>query len=404
MIFAIANRKSNKSKIISKIVCMNLTKFFVIALAASLSLNSCTQKPAEPLTCGNLKAEDFKTTVDGRETNLYVLKNGDVTLAITNYGGRIVSLLTPDKNGTPGDVVLGFGSIDGYLNAHEVYHGALIGRVGNRIAKGKFSVDSVEYSLPLNNGVNHLHGGPGGFHNVLWEVQSATDTSIVLTYLSKDGEMGYPGNLDVKVTYTLHSNNDLRIDYLATTDKKTPVNLTNHAFFNLAGEGNGTINNHILTINADLYTPVDSTLIPLGENDPVEGTPFDFRAPKAIGQDLPMEKEDQQLLNGLGYDHNFVLNKEIEGALTWAATVVEPESGRKMEIFTTEPAIQFYGGNFMDGSDTGKYGIPLKYRESFALETQHNPDSPNQPQFPDIMLEPGEKYETSSVYKFGIEK
>lgn len=383
---------------------MKLTKLFITALAAGTLFFSCTQKPAEPLTCGNLKAEDFKSTVNGKETGLYVLKNGDVTMAITNYGGRIVSLLTPDKDGKSDDIVLGFGSINGYLNAHETFHGALIGRVGNRIAKGKFTLDSVEYILPINNEPNHLHGGPEGFHNQVWDVLSANDTSIVLTYLSKDGEMGYPGNLDVKVTYTLHADNALQIDYFATTDKSTPVNLTNHAFFNMAGENYGTINNHILTLNADLMTAVDSTLIPLGENVPVEGTPFDFRAPKAIGQDLPMETENEQLKNGLGYDHNFVLNKEKPGEMSWAATVVEPNSGRKMEIFTQEPAIQFYGGNFMNGADTGKHGKTFDYRESFALETQHIPDSPNQPQFPGIILKPGEKYETSSVYKFSVEK
>ena len=383
---------------------MKLTKLFITALAAGTLFFSCTQKPTEPLTCGKLKAEDFKSTVNGKETGLYVLKNGDITTAITNYGGRIVSLLAPDKNGQLEDIVLGFSSIEGYLKADTPFHGSLIGRVGNRIAKGKFTLDGVEYTLPINNAPNHLHGGPDGFHNQVWDVQSANDTSIVLNYLSKDGEMGYPGNLDVKVIYTLHSNNALQIDYFATTDKSTPVNLTNHAFFNMAGENYGTINNHMLTLNADLMTAVDSTLIPLGENVPVEGTPFDFRIPKAIGKDLPRQNENEQLKNGGGYDHNFVLNKENPGEMSWAATVVEPNSGRKMEIFTQEPAIQFYGGNFMDGADVGKHGKSFDYRESFALETQHFPDSPNQPQFPSIILKPGEKYETSSVYKFSVEK
>ena len=376
----------------------------VFILAIAIVLFSCNQKTKEPLTCGQLKAEDFQTTVNGKQTNLYVLQNGDVITAITNYGGRIVSLLIPDKNGELDDIVLGFGSISGYLNAHEVYHGALIGRVGNRIAKGKFTLDGVDYTLPINNDPNHLHGGPGGFHNVVWDVKSVNDTSIVLTYLSKDGEMGYPGNLNVEVKYTLNSKNELKIDYRATTDKSTPVNLTNHAFFNMNGKNYGTINNHILSLNADLLTAVDSTLIPLGENVPVEGTPFDFRKPKPIGQDLVLENEDQQLLNGLGYDHNFVLNKEKPGEMSWAATVVEPNSKRKMEIFTKEPAIQFYGGNFMDGSDTGKHGKTFDYRESFALETQHFPDSPNQPQFPSIILKPGDEYKTSSIYKFSVQK
>lgn len=383
---------------------MKQTKLLFIVLAAGTLLFNCTQKPVEPKTCGNLKAEDFVSNVNGKETGLHVLQNGDICAAITNYGGRIVSLMTPDKNGELGDVVLGFSSIDGYLNANEVFHGALIGRVGNRIAKGKFTLDGVEYNLPINNPPNHLHGGPEGFHNQVWDVQSTTDTSIVLRYLSKDGEMGYPGNLDVQVTYTLTSANEVRIDYLAITDKSTPVNLTNHAFFNLAGETYGTINNHLLSINADSFTPVDSTLIPLGENVPVEGTPFDFRSPKAIGKDLSLETTNEQLKNGKGYDHNFVLNKPAPGQMTLAATVVEPNSGRKMEVFTEEPAMQFYGGNFMDGSDTGKHGKTFDYRESFALETQHLPDSPNQPNFPDIILNPGEKYTTSSIYKFSVVK
>jgi len=383
---------------------MKLTKLFMLSLAAGTMLFSCAQKPVEPITCGGLNAADFKTSVNGKKTGLYVLKNGDICAAITNYGGRIVSLMVPDKNGELGDVVLGFSSIDGYLKASTPFHGALIGRVGNRIAKGKFTLDGVEYKLPVNNFPNHLHGGPKGFHNQVRDVKSANDTSIVINYISKDGEMGYPGNLDVYVTYTLHSNNDLQIDYSATTDKSTPVNLTNHAFFNLASNKYGTINNHILTLNADLMTAVDATLIPLGENVPVEGTPFDFRTPKAIGQDLPMQAENEQLKNGKGYDHNFVLNKENPGEMSWAATVVEPESGRKMEIFTKEPAIQFYGGNFMDGSDIGKHGKSFDYRESFALETQHIPDSPNQPQFPSVILKPGDKYETSTIYKFSVEK
>lgn len=383
---------------------MKLTNLFLVVFLAGTCLFGCNQKPVELLTCGDLKAEDFQTTIKGKQTNLYILKNGDITTAITNYGGRIVSLLAPGKNGELADVVLGFSSIDGYLNANEVFHGALIGRVGNRIAKGNFSLDGVEYTLPINNDPNHLHGGPDGFHNQVWDVKASTDTSIVLSYLSKDGEMGYPGNLSVEVKYTLRSNNEIQINYFATSDKSTPVNLTNHAFFNLAGEANGTINNHILTLNADLLTAVDSTLIPFGENVPVEGTPFDFRTPKTIGKDLPQQVENEQLKNGLGYDHNFVLNKEKVGEMTLAATVVEPISGRKMEVFTEEPAIQFYGGNFMDGSDTGKHGKTFNYRESFALETQHLPDSPNQSQFPNTILTPGQEYKTTSIYKFSVEK
>ncbi len=381
---------------------MNRINLLTLILGSALAFSSCTPKQAKVENCFTLKAEDFRKTIDGKSTDLYFLKNGNIQVAITNYGGRIVGLCTPDKTGEMADVVLGFNSIDGYLNASMPYHGTLIGRVGNRIAKGKFTIDGTEFTLPLNNGVNHLHGGPGGFHAVVWDVKAVTDSSIVLSYLSKDGEMGYPGNLDVEVQYLLDSKSEVVISYKATTDKSTPVNLTNHAFFNLAAEGNGTINDHILTINADAYTTVDSTLIPIAGNEPVEGTPFDFRAGKAIGTDLDQVETNMQLKYGPGYDHNFALNKPVAGEMTLAATVVEPVSGRKMEIFTREPAIQFYGGNFMDGADTGKSGKKYDFRESFALETQHSPDSPNNTNFPSIILKPGEVYQTSSIYKFSV--
>jgi aldose 1-epimerase len=382
---------------------MKLRKNIILIICLSSILFACTAK-VEKGNCGDLKTEDFQKTIDGKSVNLYFLKNRDITMVVTNFGGRIVSLYTPDKNGTLTDVVLGFSSIDAYLNAKEVFHGALIGRVGNRIAKGQFLLDSINYSLPLNNGPNHLHGGPKGFHNVVWDVKTVCDSSLVFTYLSKDGEMGYPGNLSVEVKYLLDSNNELVISYRATTDKSTPVNLTNHAFFNLAGEGSGTINQHVLTINADAYTPVDSTLIPLGGNVTVEGTPFDFRKGKAIGTDLNQEKENIQLKNGFGYDHNYSLNKIDSNQMTWAVTIVEPVSGRKMEISTEEPALQFYGGNFMDGSDIGKSGLSYRFRESFALETQHFPDSPNNSNFPSIILKPGETYKTATIYKFDVVK
>ncbi|MCL4483375.1 MAG: galactose mutarotase [Bacteroidetes bacterium] len=381
---------------------MKRITLFTMIIGVALTIFSCGTTPPKQKNCFTLKAEDFKKNIDGKTTNLYFLKNGNIQAAITNYGGRIVGLCTPDKTGKMGDVVLGFSSIDGYLNAKEVFHGALIGRVGNRIAKGKFSLDGQEYTLPLNNKVNHLHGGPGGFHNVVWDIKSTTDSSIVLNYLSKDGEMGYPGNLTVEVQYLLNSKNELVITYKATTDKSTPVNLTNHAFWNLAGEGSGTINDHLLTINADAYTAVDSTLIPLGGNEPVNGTPFDFRAGKAIGTDLAQVETNIQLKYGHGYDHNFALNKPTAGEMTLAATVVEPVSGRIMEIFTQEPAIQFYGGNFMDGADTGKSGKKYNFRESFALETQHSPDSPNNANFPSIILKPSEVYHTQSIYRFSV--
>jgi len=359
----------------------------------------CTTNKKDPF---QLKAKDFQTTINGKKTDLFLLQNKEIKVYITNYGGRIVSLLTPDKNGEKGDVVLGFNSIDNYLKANGKYHGSLIGRVGNRIAKGRFELNGTVYNLPKNNGENHLHGGPEGINNQVWDVKSIEDNSIVLSYISEDGAMGYPGNLAMEVSYQLSESNEVIITYKATTDKSTPVNLTNHAFFNLAGEGNGSINDHLLTINADQFTPVDDSLIPLGDNISVEDTPFDFRIGKAIGQDLYLQETDPQLSRGKGYDHNFVLNKTNVGELSLAATVVETKSGRKMEVFTEEPGMQFYGGNFFQSKDIGKYGKAFGYRESFALETQHYPDSPNQPNFPNIILNPGEVYSTKTIYKFSL--
>ena len=346
-----------------------------------------------------LKASDFQIEIKGKKTDLYLLKNDKIQVYITNYGGRIVSLLTPDNNGVMGDVVLGFKSIADYQRAKTPYHGCLIGRYGNRIAKGKFELDGTTYQLPINNNENHLHGGPEGFHNQVWEVVSADENSIIMTYLSKDEEMGYPGNLTVEVTYAINDK-ELSIGYKASTDKATPVNLTNHAFFNLAGQAKGSINDHLLMINADYFTTVDESLIPLGEIRSVEGSPFDFRRAKTIGQDLNQQGSETQLSRGGGYDHNFVLNKVSPGSMSLAARVVDPKSGRQMDIFTEEPGIQFYGGNFMDGSDVGKYGTKFEYQASFALETQHFPDSPNQPRFPSTILNPGKTYQTKSIYRF----
>jgi len=376
---------------------MNFNQLSIISLLFLFVF--CTYNSKEEFV---LKASDFQKTIDGKVTNLYLLKNDKIKVYITNYGGRIVSLLTPDRNGQMGDVVLGFKSIDDYLSANGPYHGALIGRVGNRIAKGKFTLDSKTYSLPINNNENHLHGGPEGFNNQVWEVKAVDQSSISMNYFSKDGEMGYPGNLDVQVKYSLNNENELLISYKATTDKSTPVNLTNHAFFNLAGEASGTINDHLLRLNADHFTPVDETLIPLGENRSVEGTPFDFRIPKTIGRDLNQQNTNTQMNYGGGYDHNFVLNKENDREMSLAGYVIDPKTGRRMDIFTEEPGIQFYGGNFMNGSDIGKYGKKFLYRESFALETQHFPDSPNQPSFPNIILLPGDIYQTKSIYKFSV--
>ena len=377
---------------------MNFNRLSIISFL--LLFVFCTYNSKEEFV---LKASDFQKTIDGKVTNLYLLKNDKIQVYITNYGGRIVSILTPDRYGQMGDVVLGFKSIDDYLSANGPYHGALIGRVGNRIAKGKFTLDGKTYSLPINNNQNHLHGGPEGFNNRVWEVKAVDQSSISMNYLSKDGEMGYPGNLDVQVKYSLNNENELLISYKATTDKSTPVNLTNHAFFNLAGEASGTINDHLLSLNADNFTPVDETLIPIGENRSVEGTPFDFRIPKTIGRDLNQQNTNTQMNYGGGYDHNFVLNKENDREMSLAGYVIDPKTGRRMDIFTEEPGIQFYGGNFMDGSDIGKYGKKFLYRESFALETQHFPDSPNQPSFPNIILLPGDIYQTKSIYKFSVD-
>ncbi|MCW5911857.1 MAG: galactose mutarotase [Cyclobacteriaceae bacterium] len=322
-------------------------------------------------------------------------QNG-LKVTIMPYGGKAVSLWVPDRNGNMADIVLGYDSATQYITGNP-YFGALIGRYGNRIGKGQFSLDGKTYQLATNNGANALHGGPGGFHNVMWSVERATSNSIVLTYTSSDGEEGYPGTLQVKVVYTLTDNNELTIDYEATTDKATVVNLTHHSFFNLAGEGAGDILDHELQINADRFTPVDEGLIPTGELKPVAGTPFDFSKPTAIG--MRINDDDVQLQYGKGYDHNWVLNRKGDG-LELAAVVTEPASGRVMEVWTTEPGLQFYSGNFLDGSDEGKDRKKYPLRSAFCLEAQHFPDSPNKPEFPSTTLKPGEVYKQKTVYKF----
>ena len=377
---------------------MNIKKLILVTLL--LSFINCEQTKKQKFV---LEINNFQTDIEGKKTDLYQLKNEKIEVYITNYGARIVSLLSPDRKGIMGDVVLGFKSIADYQKAKTPYHGCLIGRYGNRIAKGKFKLNGAVYELPINNNENHLHGGPDGFHNQVWDVITVNQNSIVMTYVSKDGEMGYPGNLSVEVTYAINGN-ELSIAYKAKTDKATPVNLTNHAFFNLAGEAKGSINDHLLMINASHFTPVDEGLIPLGEIQSLEDSPFDFRRAKTIGRDLNQQVSDIQLSRGGGYDHNFVLDKESQGSMSFAARVVDPKSGRQMDIFTEEPGMQFYGGNFMDGSDVGKYGTKFEYRASFALETQHYPDSPNQPKFPSTILNPGETYQTKSIYKFSNSK
>ena len=347
---------------------------------------------------------NFADTIDGKPTDLYVLKNHrGMTLPITNYGGRFVGLLVPDKEGKLRDVVVGHKSIEDFVASGERYFGATIGRYGNRIANAQFSLDGQTYKLVANNGPNTLHGGKKGFQEVVWDARQLNDSTLELTYVSKDGEEGFPGNLNVKVTYGLTGKNEVTMDYEATTDKPTFVNLTNHAFFNLNGEGSGTINNHLLQINADRYTPVDATLIPTGKLEPVVGTPFDFSKPTAIGSRIDTVN-NVQLKYGKGYDHNFVLADQKSESLRPAATIVGDQSGIVMEIHTQEPGLQFYGGNFMQSKNTFKNGSKDDFRTAFCLETQHFPDSPNQPQFPSTLLKPGQTYKTRSVYKFSVEQ
>ncbi len=378
----------------------NLLIPITIFVFVSLMIGGCAGESTDENGNLNLDPMNFQTEISGKSTDLFKLENDNgIEIYITNYGGRIVSWLVPDRDGTSADIVLGYDSIEGYLNSNEVFFGALIGRYGNRIAEGNFELDGVDYNLAINNPPNHLHGGPNGFHNVVWDANQISDQQLRLQYLSEDGEEGYPGNLQIQVDYQLNADNELMIDYTATTDQKTVINLTNHAFFNLAGAGSGTINNHELMIEADHYTPVDSTLIPTGEIAPVSDTPFDFRSAKMIGRDL--DQDHEQLTFGAGYDHNFVLNKQNQGSPEMAARVYEPESGRVMEVLTTEPGLQFYGGNFLNGSDVGKERVPYELRSAFCLETQHYPDSPNQPDFPSTILEAGETYHTVTVYRVG---
>ncbi len=378
-----------------------MNKLIYSVALLSLVLVSC-QKQEEKTKSGLLRS-NFQMEVDGKMTDLFVLTNANgLEMCVTNFGARVVSLMVPDKDGIFADIVLGEDSIDIYVNRpKDYYYGAVIGRYGNRIGGAKFTLDSVEYALSANNNGNSLHGGPKGFHHRVWDVEQPDKQTLVFSYVSVDGEEGYPGNLTVKMTYKLTDNNEFYIEYEATTDKATVINLTHHSYFNLAGDAAGSINDHILMLNADFYTPVDQTLIPTGEILQVEGTPMDFRTPVTIG-DRVNDTSFVQIQYGLGYDHNWVLNKSLPGTLELAATVKDPKSGRKMEVLTTEPAIQFYGGNFMKG-DTGKGGRVYPHRGAFCLETQHYPDSPNKPQFPTTTLRPGETYSHICIYKFSAE-
>lgn len=343
----------------------------------------------------------FKTEISGQHVKLYTLVNkNNLTAQITNLGGRLVSLFVPDKNNNFSDVSLGFKSAKDYLNANEQYYGATIGRYGNRIAKGRFTLNDKTYNLNCNNGINTLHGGPTGFCQRIWDAKQINKSKLELYYTSADGEEGYPGNLVVQVVFQLTDNNELQIEYFANTDKPTPINLTHHSFWNLSGESSGTINNHLLYINANYYTPIDSTLIPTGEIAKVANTPMDFRLPVKIGKRVNNDFEQLKYANG--YDHNWILDQN-KTRLVHAASLTEPKSGRIMEIYTNEPGLQFYGGNFMNGSDVGKYGKPFKYREALCLETQHFPDSPNHKNFPSTILNTNEQYYSICIYRFKTE-
>ncbi|HSB09899.1 MAG TPA: aldose epimerase family protein [Blastocatellia bacterium] len=347
-----------------------------------------------------IKKQAFGKTASREPVDLYTLLNASgMEVRIMNYGGTVVSLKVPDHSGRLGDVVLGYETLDDYLT-NSPYFGSIIGRYGNRIAKGAFSIEGKTYSLPKNNGENTLHGGNKGFDKVVWkakEIKSKNAVGLSLSYLSRDGEEGFPGNLSVTVVYTLTNNNELKIDYSASTDKTTVVNLTHHSYFNLAGAG--SILNHELMINASRFTPVDAGLIPTGELRAVKGTPMDFTQSTAIGERIT--QSDEQLTLGKGYDHNWVLDAR-GGKLGLAASVHEPGSGRVMEVYTTEPGLQFYSGNFLDGTITGKGGQVYKQRYGFCLETQHFPDSPNKPGFPSTVLKPGQTYKTTTIYKFSV--
>jgi aldose 1-epimerase len=343
----------------------------------------------------------FTDTIGGKTTHLYTIQNRQIRAYITDYGGRLVALFVPDKKGKETDVVAGFNNVLGYKGARDSYFGAMIGRYGNRIGKGRFRLDGKTYAIPINNGMNALHGGVKGFSDYVWDAAKTSDSTLELTLISPDGDMGFPGNLRAKVRYTMLANGGLRLDYLATTDKKTVVNLTNHAYYNLNGAGSGTILDHKLQIFADGYTPIDTGLIPTGRIDPVAGTPYDFRTPQVIGSRI--NADNQQLKYANGYDQNFVLNPAAGGdSLRHAATVWADRSGIVMNVYTVEPGLQFYTGNFMAGKNPMKYGKKDDFRTAFCLETQHYPDAPNKPSWPSTVLAPGKTYHTTTEYLFSV--
>ncbi|MEJ8669170.1 aldose epimerase family protein [Streptomyces sp. MS1.AVA.1] len=379
---------------------MDMSRRTVIAGAAAAGITAATVGSAHA-TGGRTPVKAlFGKLADGTKVYSWSLANGGTRMKVLSYGGVVQSLEIPDRRGLPANVSLGFDNIEDYV-AKSPYFGALIGRYGNRIGKGKFTLDGKAYQVNVNDGENSLHGGAQGFDKRVWDVEPFTkgsDVGLHLYYTSVDGEMGYPGTLKVKVTYTLTKHGDWRIDYAATTDKATVVNLTSHVYWNLAGEGSGTIENHQLKIDASRYTPVDSGLIPTGQLAPVAGTPFDFRRTKAIGEDL--REAHQQLLYGKGIDHNWVLDKGISPRPEWIATLKDPSSGRTLRMATTEPGLQFYSGNFLDGTLVGTSGRTYRQGDALCLETQHFPDSPNKPSFPSTVLRPGQTYRSTTVHSF----
>ena len=358
----------------------------------------------DKMNLSGLNPKDFQTEIDGKKTDLYILKNQNgYEVAVTNYGGSLVAIMVPDKDEQVANVIQGHDNIQDAIDSPEPFLSTLVGRYGNRIAKGKFTLESKEYSLSINNGPNHLHGGPTGFHARVWDEEQLSENSLKLHYLSADGEEGFPGNLDMTVVYTFTDENELVIDYTGTTDKTTVVNMTNHGFFSLTGIANPTptIEDLECEINADYYVPIDDTSIPTGEIESVKGTPFDFTTPHAVGERI--DADHIQTKRGAGYDHCFVLNKKQPGELTFAARVVEPKSGRMMEVYTTEPGVQVYTDNWADGYK-GQHGATFPRRSAICFEAQHFPDSPNHPYFPSVVLKPGEVYTQKTIYKFGVRK
>ena len=353
--------------------------------------------------CG-LRRENFQSKINGKDTDLYILRNSEGNeVAITNYGGSLVAIMVPDRDGNRANVIQGHDNIEDCVNSPEPYLSTLIGRYGNRICKGKFQLHGKEYQLPINNGPNSLHGGKKGFNAKVWDALQMNDHTLVLKYVSPYGEEGFSGEMKTTVVYTFTDDNEIVIEYMATTNKKTIVNLTSHGFFSLAGIANPTptIENLECEINADFYIPIDETSIPTGEIRRVEGTPFDFRKPKTVGQDI--DADNEQIKNGAGYDHCFVLNKKEEGELSFAARIKEPVSGRVMEVYTTEPGVQVYTDNWADGYK-GQNGATFPRRSAICFEAQHFPDSPNRPYFPSVVLRPGEQYTQKTVYRFAVDK